>query len=114
MELLIIDLDEDLGNAAYADIRTNHEGKKWALLDGPFHIVEQLKVYMVTEGSDHEGASVHGIFSTREKAEAYKATMPPNLFHWDHRDGRGVQTHDMDQIIEVTVDVPEPRGGWLI
>ena len=73
-----------------------------------------MKVYIVTEGSDHEGGSVHGIFSTREKAEAYKATMPSNLFYWDHKDGRGVQTSDMNQIIEATVNVPEPKGGWFV
>ena len=72
-----------------------------------------MKVYIVTEGSDHEGASVHGVFSTREKAEEYKATMRENLFHWEDRDRR-VQISDMNSIFEATVDVPEPHGGWLI
>ena len=71
-----------------------------------------MKVYVVTEGSDHEGASIHGVFSTREKAQAYKDTMPVNEFWWYTRESPNVAVpSDMNVIHEMELDVPEERGG---
>ena len=62
-----------------------------------------MNIYLVIEGSDHEGSSIHGAFSTYELANNYLETMPPNLFSWPP--GPDMKTYSMNSINKLKLDV---------